>query len=383
MQLFIRKGDLMSRAKKICSQLLEYAGITINGSNSWDIQVKEEKFYDRLLTDQNLGLGESYMENWWECTKIDEMIARILEADLDEKVRNNKNLIFQTLLHRLVNFQTKRRSLEVAKRHYDLGNDLYRNMLDEGMTYSCGYWKKASNLRDAQRDKLELLCQKLLLKPGMKLLDIGCGWGSLAKHAAENYGVDVVGVTISKEQIPIAKERCKGLPVSIRLQDYRDVHEKFDRVVSVGMFEHVGAKNYRTFMKKAFDCLKADGIFVLHTIGKNVSTVTSDPWISKYIFPNSLVPSLTQIAHSIEGLFTMEDWHNFGADYDKTLIAWHNNFNANWNKLKGKFDDRFYRMWSYYLLSCAGAFRVRSLQLWQIILSKQGIRNSYPIRDLI
>jgi len=167
------------------------------------------------------------------------------------------------------------------------------------------------------------------------------------------------------------------LPIELRLQDYRDVHETFDHVISLGMFEHVGYKNYRTYMEVASRCLKDDGLFLLHTIGGNMSVTHTDPWIERYIFPNSMLPSLAQIGKAIEKIFVMEDWHNFGADYDKTLMAWFHNFNKHWDTLKGKHGDRFYRMWKFYLLASAGGFRARKNQLWQIVLSKNGVPGGY------
>jgi cyclopropane-fatty-acyl-phospholipid synthase len=253
-------------------------------------------------------------------------------------------------------------------------------MLDKRMVYTCGYWKDAKTLDEAQEAKLDLTCKKLNLKPGMKVLDIGCGWGSFAKYAAEKYKVKVVGITVSKEQAVLAKALCKGLPIEIRLQDYRDLNEKFDRIVSLGMFEHVGYKNYKTYMKVVHRCLKDDGLFLLHTIGGNKSVKSTDPWIDKYIFPNSMLPSIKQMGDAIEDYFVMEDWHNFSADYDKTLMAWYNNFENSWNKLKDDYDERFHRMWRYYLLACAGTFRARKSQLWQIVLSKDGIKEGYRFR---
>jgi len=262
----------------------------------------------------------------------------------------------------------------VAKKHYDLGNDLYMAMLDEKMIYTCAYWDGAQNLDEAQEKKLELCCRKLGLMPGMKVLDIGCGWGGFAKYAAERYDVSVVGVSISKEQIEMGQQRCQRLPVTLRLQDYRDLlnqDEKFDRIVSLGMFEHVGYKNYRTYFNVVSHCLKDNGLFLLQTIGANVSDTTTSSWMHKYIFPNGQLPSIAQIGAAVENIFVMEDWHNFGAYYDKTLMAWHHNFNAHWDDLKSTYDERFRRMWNYYLLSCAGGFRGRMNQLWQIVLSKK------------
>ncbi|MCR4417598.1 MAG: cyclopropane fatty acyl phospholipid synthase [Ignavibacteria bacterium] len=366
-----------SRYKTIVQQLLELAGIRINGNNPWDIQVHDERFYKRVITEVELGLGESYMDKWWDVEKLDEMIFRILRADLQDKIKRNLKVALQLSGFYLINMQSRKRAFIIGEKHYDLGNDLFQNMLDKRMNYSCAYWKDATNLDEAQENKLELICKKLYLKPGMRVLDIGCGWGAFAKYAAEKYGVEVVGITVSKEQLKLAKELCDGLPVEIRLQDYREVNEKFDRIVSIGMFEHVGYKNYREYFKIAAKNLKDDGIFLLHTIGSNISTKSTDAWTHKYIFPNGMLPSLAQISKTVENLFVIEDVHNFGADYDKTLMAWYNNFKNNWHKLKDKYGERFYRMWEYFLLSCAGAFRARKNQLWQIVLSKKGILGGY------
>lgn len=358
-------------------KLLEPTGVRLNGHNPWDIRINNQDFYKRVLKDGSLGLGEAYMDQWWDCLCPDQFFERIMSADIENKLRRNKGLLLKLLLLRLINLQTKKRALQVGENHYDLGNELFKCMLDTRMNYTCGYWANAKNLDESQLHKLELVCQKLMLKPGMKVLDIGCGFGALAKYAAENYGVHVVGITISKEQCEFAKQNCAHLPVEIRFQDYRDLHEQFDRIVSLGMFEHVGYKNYLTYMKQANQCLKDDGLFLLHTIGSNVSCIAGDEWITKYIFSNGMLPSIAQIANASEKLFIMEDWHNFGADYDKTLMAWYTNFNQHWDKLKNQYDDRFYRMWQYYLLGCAGTFRARTTQLWQIVFSKQGVKGGY------
>jgi cyclopropane-fatty-acyl-phospholipid synthase len=314
------------------------------------------------------------MDGWWECRAIDEMISKILTANLQKKVKFNRSLIWLWLKSQMINMQSKSRAYEVGEKHYDAGNELYRYMLDKRMMYSCGYWKNAKNLDQAQVDKLDLICKKLELKPGMTVLDIGCGWGGFAKFAAERYKVEVLGITISKEQAKFAKENCKGLKVEIRLQDYRSLNKKFDRIVSIGMFEHVGFKNYKEFMKIASNCLEDNGLFLLHTIGSNYSTRSnSEPWLNKYIFPNGQLPSVKQIAEASEKYFILEDWHNFGKDYDPTLMAWDSNFMRNWDKIKktGDYNERFKRMWEYYLLSCAGGSRSKHIQLWQIVFSKE------------
>jgi cyclopropane-fatty-acyl-phospholipid synthase len=365
-----------SPAKTFIIKLLESAHITVNGNGPNDIRVHNEAFYTRVMREGALGVGESYMDKWWDCDHLDGFFDATLRADIHNQLKGNLFLILKTLLSRFINFQTKKRALEVGKKHYDLSYSLFEKMLDSRMNYTCGYWKNAQTLEDAQIAKLELSCQKLLLKPGMRLLDIGCGFGGMAKYAAEKYGAQVVGITISKQQYDYAKKSCAGLPVDIRFQDYRDLHEKFDRIISLGMFEHVGHKNYLTYMKNVHHCLADDGIFLLHTIGDNITEVPNQ-WITKYIFPNGMLPSIKLIGKAIENLFTMEDWHNFGADYDKTLMAWHDRFTQHWDELKSDYDERFKRMWDYYLLSCAGGFRSRGMQLWQIVLSKNGLKGGY------
>ena len=374
-----------SHYKKLAEELLTLAGVNINGLNPWDIQVHDERFYKCVITQAELGLGESYMDSWWDVEKLDALIFRIVHADLQNKVKRNLKVGLELAGFYLINMQARRRAFIIGKRHYDLGNDLFQNMLDKRMNYSCAYWKNVSTLNEAQENKLDLICKKLYLKSGMKVLDIGCGWGAFGKYAAEKHGVEVVGTTVSKEQFDLGRKLCKDLPVEFRLQDYRDLNvskvsikEKFDRIVSVGMIEHVGYKNYKEYFQIAEGSLKDDGLFLLHTIGEVRSTLSTDAWTHKYIFPNGMLPSIAQLGKAIEGLFVMEDWHNIGADYDKTLIAWYDNFKSSWNNIKDKYSKRFFRMWEYFLLSSAGAFRSRNKnQLWQIVLSKNGVVGGY------
>ncbi|MDA8088187.1 MAG: cyclopropane fatty acyl phospholipid synthase [Nitrospiraceae bacterium] len=358
--------------KNVIQEILYPSGIVLNGENPWDILVKDERFYRRVVRNGSLGLGESYMDGWWECECLDEFFSKVLPTQPEARIRKNWRLLLRLMGNQIINPGRKSKAFQIGERHYDRGNELFKNMLDGRMVYSCAYWNEAGNLDDAQEAKLDLICRKLGLKAGDRILDIGCGWGSLARHAAENYKAKTTGITVSKEQASLGRKLCAGLPVEIRLQDYRDIDEKFDHIVSVGMFEHVGYKNYRTYMQKVHDCLKEDGLFLLHTIGKDVSGVSCDPWTAAYIFPNSMIPSMKQISTAIEGLFAVEGVQNLGPHYDATLISWFNNFDRNWDKLKGLYDQRFYRMWKYYLLSSAGSFRSRCLHVWQILLSKKG-----------
>jgi cyclopropane-fatty-acyl-phospholipid synthase len=364
-------------AKNKVAELLSLGGIALNGQNPWDVKVYDDHFYQAVLSNGSIGAGEAYMKKWWDCTQLDELFARILTPAFEEKLPKNWSTLASILLSKLFNFQSPSRAFYISERHYDLGNELFRQMLDRRMVYTCAYWKNATTLDEAQEQKLDITCKKLNLKQGDHVLDIGCGWGSFAKFAAENYGAKVTGITVSEEQMQLAREECKGLPVDIKLIDYRQLEGKFDHIVSLGMFEHVGYKNYPTFMKTVHRCLKDDGLFLLHTIGSNMSSTWTDPWIDKYIFPGSMLPSIQQIGKAIEGIFVMEDWHNFGADYDKTLLAWHANFEQHWDSMKEKYTEKFHRMWDYYLLTSAGSFRARKNQLWQIVLSKNGVHGGY------
>lgn len=363
--------------KQVAQGILDSADILVDGDRPWDIVVHNPDFFARVFAKGSIGLGESYMDGWWDCQNLDQFFCKILKSRLDKKIKTSKHLILLLLKSKIINFQKRSKAYDIGEKHYDKGNDLYQAMLDKKMIYSCGYWKDASNLREAQEAKLDLICRKIGLKPGMKILDIGCGWGGFVKYAAEKYQAKAIGITVSKEQMKLAKENCKGLDVEIRMQDYRNLNEKFDRIVSVGMFEHVGYKNYRDFFKVVDRCLKDSGLFLLHTIGGNKSTTCADPWIDKYIFPNGMLPSASQIAKASEGIFYLEDWHSFGSHYDKTLMAWRKNFNKNWDKIKINYDERFYRMWDYYLLSFAGTFRASRNQLWQIVFSKYGVDGGY------
>ncbi len=358
-------------------KLLALADVQLDGARPWDLQVKDERMFERILAQGTFGFGESYMDGWWESAALDELVARLLRARLHTRVKGSAKLVWDLIAARVSNRQSKKRAFHIGLAHYDIGNELYGAMLDARMTYTCGYWKNAATLDQAQEDKLDLVCRKVGLKPGMRVLDIGCGWGSFMKFAAEKYGVSCVGITVSREQMELGQKMCAGLPIEFRLQDYRELNEQFDCIISLGMFEHVGYKNYRTYMQVAARCLKENGLFLLHTIGGNHSATTTDPWIEKYIFPNSMIPSVKQIATASEGIFVMEDWHNFGTDYDKTLLAWYDNFSQAWPKLKEQYDEHFYRMWRYYLLACAGSFRARYNQLWQIVFSKGGVPGGY------
>lgn len=368
---------------KYIQKALEKAEVTINGDKPYDIRLLDERALKRIITDGTLGLGETYMEGWWECDSLDALSYQLCKGEVYKAVKPNFFHLLYILSTKFINYQTPKRSTQVAQQHYNLDNNLFEIMLGKSMAYSCGYWRNATDLDSAQRAKYELVCKKLYLTPEDTLLDIGCGWGGFAGYAAEHYGCKVVGISISSNQISYAKTHYGHLPIEFYIADYRNPSvynpkkKQFSKIVSIGAFEHFGYKNYADFFELMRERLSDDGLFLLHTIGNNETTIATDRWINKYIFPNGYLPSMVQISHALESIFLVEDWHNFGAYYDNTLLAWNQNFENNWDSLKSRFDTRFYRMWQYYLLMCAGMFRARAAQLWQIVLSKSGLKGGY------
>lgn len=367
----------MSVARRAIESLLEGTEVTLDGPNPWDVQVRDPRFFRRVLSSGSLGVGEAYMDGQWDCERLDEMLFKVFRAAAEQRLPALRRFL-ASLQTYIINQQSPGRAFVVGRRHYDIGDDLYARMLDARMIYSCGYWKDALDLDAAQEAKLDLVCRKLRLEPGMHVLDIGCGWGGAAQYAAERYGVRVTGVTVSKNQAEVAQARCKGLPVRILLQDYRSLTDRYDRIFSLGMFEHVGLRNYRTYFEHVRRLLVDDGLMLLHTIGSNNSQRANDPWIERYIFPNSLLPSMAQIASALENLLVVEDWHGFGPYYDRTLLAWHERFKAAWPQLAERYGERFKRMWEFYLLSSAASFRARRIQLWQVLLSPRGVVGGLP-----
>jgi cyclopropane-fatty-acyl-phospholipid synthase len=361
-------------------EVLKKADVRVNGGRPWDIRVHNPLFFRRVMAGGSLALGDSYVDGWWDCDALDRLFDRIMGARLDQTAKRCRPALHARLLSVLTCSPSRFRSGIVGRRHYDIGNDLFGVMLDKWMNYSCAYWPSADSLEAAQVDKMELVCRKLQLKSGMRVVDIGCGWGGLAAYAARHYGVAVVGITVSRRQVQKAREMGRGLPVAIRLQDYRHLEGRFDRAVSIGMLEHVGWRRYRTFFRRVRSCLAPDGLLLLQTIAGNRSVRSIDPWVGTHIFPNSMLPSARQITAAAEGIMVLEDWHSFGPDYDPTLMAWHRNVTANRDRLADRYDPRFFRMWTYYLLCCAGTFRARRNQLYQIVFSRDGLRGGYRCR---
>jgi cyclopropane-fatty-acyl-phospholipid synthase len=369
------------RVPAALQRLMLGAGIEVNGPAPWDFQLHDRGAWRRILTGGTLGFGESYMDGQWDCERVDELVCRLMRADADRAITAEAaalpGWLAQVLRHGLANLQSVARAFHVGERHYDLGNDLFAEMLDSRMVYSCAYWPQATHLEQAQRHKLELIGRKLELAPGQRLLDVGCGWGGLAAYAAQHFGCEVVGATVSKEQAVLARERCAGLPVTIALQDWRSLGGRYDKIASVGMFEHVGPKNYAAYFERMRELLTDEGLLLLHTIGIDRTERATNPWIDRYIFPNGKLPSALEITRACEGQFVIEDWHNFAADYDRTLMAWWERFERAWPKLRPLYGERFHRMWKLYLLGSAGFFRSRQGQLWQLVLAPRSRTREY------
>jgi cyclopropane-fatty-acyl-phospholipid synthase len=366
-------------ARDQLTSLLEKADVRVGGPRAWDIQVHNDDLFARVMAQGTLGLGEAYMDGWWDCAELDGFFYRVVKENLGAQLRITPSLVWLTLTSRLQNRQNKRRAFEVARVHYDLDVDVFEATFDRRLTGSCAYWKGANNLDQAQEAKLDLVCRKIGLRRGQRVLDIGCGWGAFMGFAAETYGASCVGVTVSHKQAEYAKRRYAHLPVEPKLMDYRAFDGRADHVVSMGMFEHVGYMNYRTYFEKARQALKEGGLFLLHTVFSGERGPAIEPWLNKYIFPNGVLPTVGQIGKAVEGLFVIEDLENFGAYYDRTLMAWRANFAGHWRAMKAKYGERFCRMWDYYLASCAGGFRSRRISVGQFVLSPHGVPGGWRL----
>ncbi len=363
-------------ARSRIESLLDAAGIRIDGCAPTDMRVRDSRVYSWLSARGLRGLGEAYTNGWWEAADLDGLLQRVLQVHGDRDVRgiDEAALFIHSRLARLARPQ---RASVLGTHDEPPGLELLRSILGERMVPSCGYWKNAYNLAGAQEAKFDLVCRKLGLRPGMHVLDVGCGWGEALLFAAINYGVSGVGIALSQEEAEFARARCAGLPIEIRVQDYRLLDGRFDRCWSIGMFEHVGAKNYRACFQAMRKCLAPDGLMLLQSVVSNRSVNRLEPWMEKYIHPGSAIPTAMQIGEAYAGLFVMEDWQNFGADYDRTLMAWRANFERSWPALREKHDDRFYRMWRFYLSAAAATFRCRRHQLWQVVFSANGLPQAY------
>jgi cyclopropane-fatty-acyl-phospholipid synthase len=357
-------------------RLLEGSGVALDGTEPWDIRVVDPRMFARTLAQGSLGFGDAYVDGWWNTDDLPGCLERLILHGADRRSGRKLRRVLAAR-HRLWNVQNGAGGWAVGRRHYDLGDDLFSAMLGARLVYSCAYWAEARDLDAAQLAKLDLVCRKLQLAPGMRVLDIGCGWGEALKFAAERYGVRGVGVTVSTEQAETARRLCGDLPIEIRLADYRSLDEPFDRIFSIGMFEHVGFRNHATYFDVARRCLDSQGLFLLHTIGTQTGLRTPDPWMERYIFPNSAIPRLDDLVAAAAPRFVIADLHNFGLDYVRTLEAWRQNFDAAWPRLEPRYGAEFHRLWHYYLGASIASFRAGRNHLWQFVLAPPGRRAIY------
>jgi cyclopropane-fatty-acyl-phospholipid synthase len=351
------------------ARLLALAGVTLDGDRPYDVRVRDPRVFRRVACQGSVGLGEAYVDGWWDCDRIDDLSARLLGGEVD-RILSSLAGMWSELAARLVNLPRLSRDLETGPRHQEVGNDLFGAMLDARRVLTCAYWKDARTLDEAQEAALDLICRKLQLKPGMRVLDLNCGLGGAARFAAERYQVEVAGLTVSAAQAHAAREHCAGLPVSIYTHGYRELEGYYDAAFSLGVLEHMNRRNLRRYLETVRDHLSEDGLFLIECVGTVRTEGAND-------FPCSLLPSATQLSRALEDVFVFEDWHNFGADYDRTLLQWHANFEEAWPALSARYGERFHRLWRYYLLSYAGAFRARRAQAWQVVLSPRGVAGGY------
>jgi len=367
---------------------------TVDGLNQWDPQVRDDDFFGMVAGDGMLGLGNAYVKGYWECEDLFEFFCRAIRGGLLEFMADSPVMKALMTAYRTTNRQSQTQAKKNVVAHYDRGNDLFEAFLGKTMAYTCAVWdnpldlEEGETLDEAQERKLDRICQKLHLESGMRVLDIGCGWGPFMRYVAGHFEVEVVGITLSAEQIAYIEKRNGGfkhsgsLPIKAVLADFRTFDAgKFDRVLSIGMFEHVGRKNHEEYFKAVDRCLESDGLSLIHCFGKSDPRVPLiDPWTEKHIFPGMELPTVVDITTAMEGAFNLLDLEEMGQHYPKTLLAWSANFDCNWEQIS-HYGEEFRRMWRYYLLSCAAVFHVRKVLLWQVVFARKEDGQLYePVR---
>lgn len=353
--------------------------------SDFKLHFKSKEALKKMLVDMPLGFGEGYMNGDIEVEGDLRQVVRVGLSSEKLQTRTRQSL-FNIFKLNFLQRNSRSADQQNISYHYDLGNDFYRLWLDLKMIYSCAYFKNDhDSLEQAQTQKIDLCCRKLLLKPNEHLLDIGCGWGSLLINAAKNFGVQGFGITLSKEQLEYGRQQIKqeGLQDCVRLEylDYRELaqmDQTFDKVVSVGMFEHVGKANMKHFLINAQKVLRPGGLLLLHTIGKTVEEPTNS-WIKKYIFPGCHLPDLGSILQNATDMgLNFIDCENMRVHYSKTLDKWRERFERNEKRIHSMFDDRFIRMWRFYLTGCSASFLHGSMHVFQLLFSA-GVRNDLPL----
>jgi len=353
--------------------------------------INNPEFYDRVISQGSLGLGESYMEGWWDAKDNDiaSCIGPMLCNELYNTIRVSPSLLLSAVATRILANGSRSRSKANIQQHYDVGNDFYELFLDTNMAYTCGYQKdKNDTIEQMQDQKHERVARKLGLKPGEHIVDLGCGFGGMLRYGAKHFGISGVGVTLSEGQHEWGNNKIKeeGLQdnIHIDLKDYRDMTGSFDHVVSIGLAEHTWQRGYETFIGKVSDLLKDGGVGLVHTIGSTAAPhETTDAWINRYIFPDGRLPRLEELIEEMRraGL-TVGHVENLKLHYAETLRHWKEKFNRNRTAIKAigpEYNEEFLRMWDYYLQVCEAAFRYGELQLYQILFCK-GPQWTMPMR---
>lgn len=353
--------------------------------DDFKLRIKTKEALKSLLIDMSLGFGEGYMNGDIEVEGDLNQVVRVGLSYIKLQKRTRQSL-FNIFKLNILQSNSRKAAKQNISHHYDLGNDFYRLWLDLKMIYSCAYFRNDhDSLEQAQMQKIDMCCRKLQLKPNERLLDIGCGWGSLLINAAKNFGVQGTGITLSKEQLEYGRQQVsqEGLEDRVHLEylDYRELaqlNKTFDKIVSVGMFEHVGKANMKHFLENARKVLRPGGLLLLHTIGKTAEEPT-DSWIRKYIFPGGYLPDLGSILHNTTHLgLDFIDCENIRVHYSKTLDKWGKRFERNEKRIRTMFDDRFFRMWRFYLTSCSASFLHGGMHVFQLLFSA-GVRNDLPL----
>jgi cyclopropane-fatty-acyl-phospholipid synthase len=363
-------------------KLVEVAGVPDTVFNH--LNVSDDSVWYDIITKANLGIAEGYMHGKIDVDPLPLFLSLLNDTSIGTRRKEKFDVLGMVIgaieaptqmMGWLFNLQTKELSSRVTKQHYDAGNDLYEVMLGPSMSYTCAYWKDAENLDQAQEAKFNLIMRKLELQPGMKVADLGMGWGTAAAYMHKHGKVNVTGVSLSEKQVEWAQNNLVKDGLRFIWSDYRehcedpDIVGTYDRIYSIGMFEHIGPKNYEPFFKCIKALLKPDGLAVVHTIGEPDFVAASDQFLEKYIFPGAVIPTLPMATKAFEHHFILEDFQNFGHDYSKTLAAWHVNSLKFFRENPNAYSPEFQRMWEYYLKMCEALFELRINQLWHFVLS--------------